>query len=159
MPTGIEYGGALVDVIDLTGAGVSAVTAARSVAALDELPAGASVTLNSPGVADVPLPSPLAPFIASVLRELAQGHVVAVVSTAEEVSTGVAAGLLGVSRPHVAKLIDTGLLAGRKINRHRRVRLADVMAFKRKMERRNRLLDQLQEESQALGLYDVPAGG
>lgn len=155
MTATMKHDGALVDVLDLTGSGVTAASAARSLAAMDELPAGAPLTLTSPGARDVSLPSPLAPFIASVLRELAQGHAVAVVSTAEEISTGAAADLLGVSRPHVAKLIDTGVLAGRKVNRHRRVRLADVMAFKRKMERRHRFLDELQQETEALGLYDL----
>lgn len=157
MTATLKHEGALVDVLDLTGSGVTAASAARSLAAIDEIPAGAPLTLTAPGASEVPLPSPLAPFIAAVLRELAQGHAVAVVSTAEEISTGAAATLLGVSRPHVAKLIDTGVLAGRKINRHRRVRLADVMAFKRKMERRSRLLDQLQEETEVLGLYELPS--
>lgn len=71
----------------------------------------------------------------------------------EEVSTGVAARLLG-ARPHVAKLVDSGVLPGRRISRHRRVRLADVMELKRTMERRHRLLDELAEQTEVLGLYD-----
>ncbi|HET7463548.1 MAG TPA: helix-turn-helix domain-containing protein [Longimicrobium sp.] len=156
MTATLRHEGALVDVLDLTGSGVTAASAARSLAAIDHIPEGAPITLTSPGAPEVPLPSPLAPFIAAVLRELAQGHAVAVVSTAEEISTGAAAELLGVSRPHVAKLVDTGVLPGRKVNRHRRVRLSDVMAFKRRMERRHRLLDELAEVSEELGLYDLP---
>jgi excisionase family DNA binding protein len=95
-------------------------------------------------------------MLRAILNEAALGHVVAVVSTAEEVSTGVAARLLGVSRPHVAKLIDTGVLPGRRISRHRRVRLADVMELKRAMDRRHRLLDDLAGETESLGLYDRP---
>ena len=153
----IKHEGAIIDVLDLTGSGLSLASAARSAARIAELPQGAPLALSSPEVDDIPLPPRLAPFIASVLREVAQGHTVAVVSTAKEVSTGVAADLLGVSRPHVAKLVDSGLLKGRKINRHRRVRLADVMAFKRHMDHRNRLLDRLQEETAELGLYDLPS--
>jgi excisionase family DNA binding protein len=64
--------------------------------------------------------------------------------------------MLGVSRPHVAKLVDAGRLQGRRVNKHRRVRLASVIAFKREMDRRNAVLDELAELSQEMGLYDIP---
>ncbi|HKP76709.1 MAG TPA: helix-turn-helix domain-containing protein [Longimicrobiaceae bacterium] len=148
-----SYEGVLVDVFDPGQPGADSSEVARSAAALGRVPAGARLTVSAPGVAPVTLPGRVGEVLGAILNEAARGHVVAVVSTAEEVSTGVAARLLGVSRPHVAKLVDAGVLPGRKISRHRRVRLADVMELKRTMERRHRLLDELIDESDSLDLY------
>jgi len=152
-----SYEGVLVDVLDPGQPGTESSEVARSAAALGRVPAGARLTITAPGMPSVSLPSRVAEVLGSILTEAARGRVVAVLSTGEEVSTGVAARLLGVSRPHVAKLIDTGVLPGRKISRHRRVRLGDVMELKRTMDRRHRLLDTLVEETESLGLYDPPA--
>jgi len=149
-----RYDGVLVDVLDPGKPEMNSSEAARGAAALARLPADAQLTVNAPGLGPVALSGRVARVLGSILNEAARGRVVAVVSTAEEVSTGVAARLLGVSRPHVAKLVDSGVLPGRRISRHRRVRLADVMELKRTMERRHRLLDELVEETEALGLYD-----
>jgi excisionase family DNA binding protein len=154
-----NYDGVLVDVLDPGQPGADSTEAARGAAALGRLPAGTRLTVSAPGLEPLALPNRVARLLGSILNEAALGHVVAVVSTAEEVSTGVAARLLGVSRPHVAKLVDTGVLPGRRISRHRRVRLVDVMELKRTMDRRHRLLDELVEETQALGLYDRLAAG
>jgi len=153
------YEGVLVDVLDPAKPGIDSGEAARGAAALGALPSGARLTVSAPGLEALALPGRVGRMLGSILGEAALGHVVAVVSTAEEVSTGVAARLLGVSRPHVVKLVDTGMLPGRRISRHRRVRLADVMELKRAMERRHRLLDDLVEETERLGLYDRPAAG
>jgi excisionase family DNA binding protein len=153
-----SYEGVLVDVLDPGKPGIDSVEAARGAAALGRLPAGARLTVSAPGLDALALPDRVAQVLGSILNEAALGHVVAVVSTAEEVSTGVAARLLGVSRPHVVKLVDTGVLPGRRISRHRRVRLADVVELKRSMERRHRLLDELARETESLGLYESAAG-
>lgn len=151
------YEGVLVDVLDLARQGVDAIEVARGAAALSRLPEGTRLTVSGPGVDALALPGRVTQVLGAILIEAARGHVVAVVSTAEEVSTGVAASLLGVSRPHVAKLVDAGVLPGRRISRHRRVRLADVMELKRTMERRHALLDELSAETESLGLYNPAA--
>jgi excisionase family DNA binding protein len=102
------------------------------------------------------LPLGIAHMIASMLEELAQGHTVAVVSEAEEVTTSTAAELLGVSRPHLVKLVDSGVLPGRMAGTHRRVRLTDLLAYKRRTARTNAILDDLAAETAALGLYEAP---
>lgn len=104
------------------------------------------------------LPHGVARMTASMLEEMAEGHTVALMSEAEEVSTTVAAAFLGVSRPHVVKLIETGLLPRRMAGSHRRVRLTDLVAYKRAVDQRHAFLDDLAAESQAMGLYDDPAG-
>lgn len=102
------------------------------------------------------LPPGFANLMASALEEVADGHTVALVSEAREVSTSAAAVFLGVSRPHVVKLIETGLLPRRMAGSHRRVRLADLVAYKRRVDQRHAFLDELAAETQEMGLYDEP---
>jgi excisionase family DNA binding protein len=154
--TAIPLEGLLLDVLDPKHEGVDPEEAAHGAIALQEMPE-ARVTIIGPGDVRVTLPHAVAHVLAAVLNEAAQGNAVAVVATqSDEVTTTAAARLLGVSRPHVAKLIDTGILRGRRAGTHRRVRLADLMAYKRETERGNAVLDQLAEETAALGLYNAP---
>ena len=145
--------GVLVDLLDPGLQDLDPAEAARTAAALRRLGPEAKVTVTVTGGARVLLPRALAPVIASILQEASEGNTVAVLSTAQEVSTGTAARLLGVSRPHVAKLIDARILPGRKVRSHRRVRLSDLLAYKRRIEHRQALLDRLIEETEAMGLY------
>lgn len=147
------YDGVLVDVFEMPPGTAGSEEIARSAEALRDFSANGPLTVSAPGLGCVPVPGELSHVLGAILHEARQGHVVAVVSTAEEISTGAAARLLGVSRPHVTRLIDLGILPGRRLNRHRRVRLADVMEFKREMERQHRVLDELSNQAQELGLY------
>lgn len=103
-----------------------------------------------------PLPRAVADVVASLLEEVAQGNTVAVVSETAEVGTSTAAAFLGVSRPHVVKLIDSGILPRRMAGSHRRVRMTDLVAYKRLVDRRHAFLDAIADESQRDGLYDDP---
>ncbi|WP_329684185.1 excisionase family DNA-binding protein [Longimicrobium sp.] len=102
------------------------------------------------------LPRDVARLVASLLEEVAQGNTVALVTEAEEVTTSVAAEFLGVSRPHVVKLIEAGFLPCRMAGSHRRVRLTDLVGYKRVVDRRHTFLDALMAETEELGLYDSP---
>ncbi|HEV3051792.1 MAG TPA: helix-turn-helix domain-containing protein [Longimicrobium sp.] len=117
---------------------------------------GAELMLRTAGGQVEHLPRGVANLMASMLEEVAEGHTVALVSDAEEISTSAAAAFLGVSRPHVVKLIDTGLLPARMAGTHRRVRMTDLVAYKHTVERRHAFLDELAVESEEMGLYDAP---
>ena len=70
-----------------------------------------------------------------------------------DLTTQEVADLLNVSRPFVAKLIDSGELEGFKVGNQRRVRKADAMAYRIKMRKKqNKALDELAEEAEDLGL-------
>jgi excisionase family DNA binding protein len=71
-------------------------------------------------------------------------------------TTQEAADFLGVSRPTLVKLLETGAIAFSKPNRHRRVRLQDLIDFqrRRRMERRD-TLNRMTKEASELGLYDI----
>ncbi|MGH8907682.1 MAG: helix-turn-helix transcriptional regulator [Egibacteraceae bacterium] len=67
------------------------------------------------------------------MTELAAGGEVVVLRSETEVSPAEAGELLGLSRQFVDRLIDHGDLPARRLHgsRHRRVRVADVVAFGR----------------------------
>jgi excisionase family DNA binding protein len=146
--------GTLVDALDPDEAEVDA---ARRVARRLREADGAELMVRTSSGELEHLPDGVARMMASMLEEMAEGHTVALMSEAEEVSTSVAAAFLGVSRPHVVKLIETGLLPRRMAGSHRRVRLADLAAYKRNLDHRHQFLDQISAEAQEMGLYDEAA--
>ena len=63
--------------------------------------------------------------------------------------------VLNVSRPTVVKLIDDGVLPSRKVGSHRRITLADLLAYRDDMvARRRAVLDQMSRDAEEFGLYD-----
>lgn len=86
-----------------------------------------------------------------ILSELALGNAVKVVPIHAELTTQEAADLLNVSRPHLVKLLDDGALPHTKTGRHRRVKFADVVAYKDKRDEISRAaMDALVAQAQEL---------
>lgn len=84
---------------------------------------------------------------------MAKGHTVTLVALQEEISTQQAAEILGVSRPYFVQLLESGAIALRKVGARRRVRLQNVMSYKRTLyHKRLQTLDELTAYDQALGL-------
>lgn len=101
------------------------------------------------------LPETAARLLVKILSEIAKGNAVAVVPLKPELTTQEAAELLNVSRPHLIKLLERGQIPFHKVGTHRRLRLADVLAYKRKaLEERKAILRELVELNQDMGLYD-----
>jgi excisionase family DNA binding protein len=102
---------------------------------------------------DIALPSSAIPLLKEILAEMARGHAVAIRPVRAELTTQQAADLLNVSRPYLIGLLEGGKIPFRLVGQHRRVRLDDVMAYKREDDAaRRRLADELTAEAQALGL-------
>lgn len=109
--------------------------------------------LGTPTGRAVPLSPELAQFIDHMLRRVAQGGTVSVVSLPEVLTTSAAADVLGISRPTLMKLIRDGELPAEKVGTHHRLRLADVEAlrFERENERHT-TFEQLRALDDKLGL-------
>lgn len=124
-------------------------------AALEDPAARASVArLLSAGRDPVELPRSVYELLVRVVRELADGNAVTVLPVHAELTTQEAADLLNVSRPYLIGLLDDRVLpCTRTTGNHRRLRLADVLAFKhvRDTERRT-ALDEMSGEADRLGL-------
>jgi excisionase family DNA binding protein len=98
------------------------------------------------------LPRPAVTLFAQILAQLAEGRGVSVIPSQAEVTTQQAADLLGVSRPYVVGLLEDGAIAHRKVGRHRRIFLSDLLAYKRSDdEQRRKAADEVGDIGQELG--------
>ena len=99
------------------------------------------------------LPRPAVTLFAQILGQLAEGRGVSVIPSRAEVTTQQAADLLGVSRPYVVRLLEDGAVPHRKVGRHRRILLEDLLAYKRADdEQRRTAADELGDLGQELGI-------
>ena len=101
----------------------------------------------------VELPTFALRLLGEILSELALGNAVKVVPIHAELTTQEGADMLNVSRPHLVKLLDNGVLPHTKTGRHRRIKFTDLMAYKEQRDRTSRdAMDELAAQAQALGM-------
>lgn len=104
----------------------------------------------------IELPAGAVALLMDILEAMAAGRGITLVPENAELTTVQAAEVLNVSRPFLIKLLDDGTIPHRKVGKHRRVRMEDVMAFKVQNDhRREAALDQLVREAQEQGEYDL----
>lgn len=82
----------------------------------------------------VPIPESMFRLIKDILSNMAKGNAVTLVPLHAELTTQGAADLLNVSRPFVVQLIESKQLPHHMVGTHRRVRFADLMAYKRRID-------------------------
>lgn len=98
---------------------------------------------------DLILPGHVLQILLDVLAEMAKGNAISLVPRHQELSTQEAAELLNVSRPFLVGLLERGEIPFRKVGSHRRVALAEVLAYKQATDhRRVQALDELAALSQ-----------
>ncbi len=101
---------------------------------------------------------PLTPELRDVLTHAAhaliEGQAVTLEPQRVVLSTQEAADLLGVSRPTLVKLLEAGAISYTQPGRHRRVKLADLLAYQQQIrhQRRN-MLDAMNAEAAADDAY------
>jgi excisionase family DNA binding protein len=108
-------------------------------AAISRAAAGVSqATLRLPDGQEIALPESLVAVLIASAGQLSQGHGVTVLATELRLTPAEAGELLGLSRPFVARLLDAGEIPSERLpdSRHRLVRLADVLEFQARRERR-----------------------
>ncbi len=99
------------------------------------------------------LPPMAVRLLVDVLSEMAKGNSVTLIPVHAELTTQEAANLLNVSRPFVVELIKSNKLPARKVGTHRRIRFADLQAYKANVDaERNQALDALAQQAQELGM-------
>ena len=120
----------------------------------DALTGPAAARLLGPSGETVRLPRSVHDVLLRVVRELAEGNAVTVVPVHAELTTQQAADLLTISRPYLIGLLDQGVLPyARTAGNHRRLRLADVLTYKRARDiERRAALDEMSAEAERLSL-------
>jgi excisionase family DNA binding protein len=99
------------------------------------------------------LPPELTDLLHRVLHAIASGRTVTIGTLPDELTTSVAAEMLGVSRPTLMKLIREGKVASHKVGTHTRINTTDVLNFHRvRLERQRRAFDDLRALEDELGL-------
>lgn len=110
-----------------------------SAAEITRLATGAAnLALRLPDGQEVPLPEALIKILLASAGELSEGRAVTVLASEVRLTPAEAARLLGLSRPFVTRLLDSGELPAEHLpdSRHRTVRLSDVLEFQARRERR-----------------------
>jgi excisionase family DNA binding protein len=95
-------------------------------------------------------------LLAQILKETGRGRPVTIVPIATEVTTQAAAEILGCSRPHLVKLLETRQIKFTKVGKHRRIKYEDIVAYKKQMKaEQERLISQIMDDDEKDGLYDL----
>ncbi|MCI0709188.1 MAG: helix-turn-helix domain-containing protein [Chloroflexi bacterium] len=103
----------------------------------------------------IELPAGAVAMLMDILEAMASGCGIMVIPIDAELTTVEAADILNVSRPFLIRLLEENKIPYRKVGKHRRIRLEDVMNYKEKIdEERRAILDQLVAEAQEQGVYD-----
>lgn len=106
----------------------------------------------------IELPAGAVALLMDILEAMAAGQGVTIIPENAELTTVQAADVLNVSRPFLIKLLDEQKIPHRKVGKHRRIRMEDVMAYKASIDaERESVLDQLAAEAQEQDMgYDKP---
>lgn len=91
-----------------------------------------SYTLVAKDGASVAIPAALSAVLQQILEAMQAGRAVTVSTHARMVTSQEAADLLGVSRPTVIKLIDTGALPCDRTGHRRKIAVEDVMRYRQR---------------------------
>lgn len=116
--------------------------------------------LVGPDGQTVPLPLEASRVLVAVAAAMREGKAITVAPVDQLLTTQEAADFLGISRPTLVKLLESGLMPFHRpgAGRHRRVRLQDVLAYQeRRRSERRAALDALTREAVEDGLYDTTA--
>lgn len=104
----------------------------------------------------IPLSRQAADVLELVARAMRDGLAVTVAPQNLTLTTQEAADLLGVSRPTLVRLLESGKIPFEKVSRHRRVLLTDVLDYQKRQRRRAaEALSDMVADSQHFGDYDV----
>ena len=97
----------------------------------------------------IELPAGAVTLLLDILGAMASGQGVTIIPEDAELTTVQAADILHVSRPFLIKLLDEGQIPYRRVGKHRRIRMEDVMNYKRTIDQqREAVLDQLVADAQ-----------
>ena len=115
----------------------------------------AQVKLVASNGEEILIPESVYNLLGQIVRAMASGQAVSIVTHNRELTVHQAADLLNVSRSFIVKLLDEGAIPYIEVGSRRRILFQDLMTYKqqRKVQRRQ-LLDELIEMTEEAGLYE-----
>jgi excisionase family DNA binding protein len=122
---------------------------ARRIALVEERDDGGDITR-------LEVPPATLRLLSQILALMARQQTFVLYPESSELTTKQAAEVLGVSRPFLIRVLEAGQIPFRKVGRHRRVLMQDVLAYKKTMQiKRRTALDELVKASEDMGGYDL----
>ena len=130
---------------------------------LNRMLQGGTPALVGTGGEKVELPDAVFRLLKDIVRNMQLGRAIILIPENQQLTTQRAADLLGVSRPHLIKLLEAGELPYHKAGSHRRIYLRDFVVYQKRRDAERKLaLDRIAKEAYEAGLYDrtgIPDGG
>ncbi|MBF4636208.1 excisionase family DNA-binding protein [Agreia pratensis] len=109
----------------------------------DRKPIGIAIELEDGST--ISLPNELSRALVFAIQGMTQGNVT-MRAMPEELTTSTAAGILGVSRPTLMKLISEGEMQATKVGSHHRLNVHDVLALRDRREQARKVaFDELRQ--------------
>ena len=101
----------------------------------------------------IELPSGAVELLIGILKMMASGRAMTLIPANAELTTVQASEILNVSRPFLVKLLEKGEIPHRKVGKHRRINIEDVIRYKQRIDtERKDVLDQLVADAQEQGM-------
>jgi excisionase family DNA binding protein len=95
-------------------------------------------------------------LLSQILALMARQQTFVLYPESSELTTKQAAEVLGVSRPFLIRVLEAGEIPYRKVGRHRRVLMKDVLSYKQTTHvKREAAMDELVRISEEMGGYDL----
>lgn len=107
-----------------------------------------------PDGAQTELPESLYAVLVRAAHELRRGRGISILPVGMELTTQQAADLVNVSRPFLIRLLEAGQIPYYKVGTHRRIRLDDLLAYRRRRSQERRTMLARMATAQELGIYD-----
>lgn len=101
----------------------------------------------------VTIPASAVRLLLNILTQMAEGNAVTLIPISAELTTQEAADLLHVSRPFLVRLLEQGEIPHYKVGTHRRIKLTELLAYKKKIEGESKTArEELTRQAQELDL-------
>ncbi len=95
-------------------------------------------------------------LLSQILALMARQQTFVLYPESSELTTKQAAEVLGVSRPFLIRVLEAGEIPYRKVGRHRRVLMKDVLSYKQTTQvKRQAAMDEFVRASEEMGGYDL----
>lgn len=128
----------------------------RALRERDRQPADPRARLTAPDGKTVELPESMFEVLLQVAVAMNAGLAVTVVPQHLMLSTQEAADLLRISRTTLVRLLETGAIPFDKPSRHRKVRLDDLLEYRRRQRSQaEQAFAEMVADTERLGLYDA----